>query len=149
MTCNCPISARPAKCSCAICIHTSSAHAVPGSPEPAILDLGQVVDAIMIGEGGTIQFYNMSIRNAAPRNVPDTDTHARYRIKSFGPWPSITILPNATVSRPQGSHAVKQLQIAMPSEQGQHVLLKNAESSCGLPAVSHACCLCEMCSAVR
>ena len=74
-------------------------HAVPGSAERAVLDLGQVVDAIMIGEGGIVQFYNLSIIDAAPRNVPHTDTHARYRIRTFGPWPSITILPNATVSQ--------------------------------------------------
>ena len=72
--------------------------AVPGAAQPALLNLGQVVDAIMIGEGGTIRFYNLSILNAAPRGVLHTDTHARYRIKTFGPWPSITILPNATVS---------------------------------------------------
>ena len=73
--------------------------AVAGAAQPAVLDLGQVVDAIMIGEGGTVQFYNLSIVNAAARNIPHTDTHARYRIKTFGPWPSITILPNATVSQ--------------------------------------------------
>ncbi|CAL5227539.1 g10528 [Coccomyxa viridis] len=70
---------------------------VAGAAQPAVLNLGQVVDAIMIGEGGTVQFYNLSIVNAAPRNIPHTDTHARYRIRTFGPWPSITILPNATV----------------------------------------------------
>ncbi len=64
-----------------------------------MLDLGQVVDAIMIGEGGIVQFFNLSIVNAAPRNIPHTDTHARYRIRTFGPWPSISILPNATVSQ--------------------------------------------------
>lgn len=72
--------------------------AVPGAAQPTVLDLGQVVDAIMIGEGGTMRFYNLSILNAAPRSVPHTDTHARYRIKTFGPWPSITVLPNATVN---------------------------------------------------
>lgn len=63
-----------------------------------MLDFGQVVDAIMIGEGGRLAFYNVSLINAAPRVVPHTDTHARYKIVVFGLWPSITILPNATVS---------------------------------------------------
>lgn len=72
--------------------------AVPGVADLAVIDLGQVVDAIMIGEGARVQFNNLTIKNAAPRNVLHTDTHARYKIRTFGPWPSITILPNATVS---------------------------------------------------
>ena len=75
-----------------------NAPAVPGSPQPAVIDLGQVVDAIMIGDGGKVQFNNLTLQNPAPRNVLHTDTHARYKIRTFGPWPSITILPNATVS---------------------------------------------------
>ena len=75
-----------------------NATAVPGSPQPAVIDLGQVVDAIMIGDGGTVQFNNLTLQNAAPRNALHTDTHARYKIRTFGPWPSITILPNSTVS---------------------------------------------------
>ena len=75
-----------------------NAAAVPGSPQPAVIDLGQVVDAIMIGDRGRVQFNNLMLQNAAPRNTSHTDTHARYRIRTFGPWPSITILPNATVS---------------------------------------------------
>ena len=62
-----------------------NALAVPGSPQPAVIDLGQVVDAIMIGDGGKVQFNNLTLQNAAPRNVPHTDTHARYKIRTFRP----------------------------------------------------------------
>ena len=70
-----------------------------GAPQRAVLDFGQVADAIMVGEGGRLSLYNMTLVNAAQRNVPYTDTHARYKITSFGPWPSLTVLPNATVRR--------------------------------------------------
>ena len=71
--------------------------AVPGAAQPAVLDFGQVVDAIMVGEMGRLSLNNLTLVNAAPRHVPHTDTHARYRIDTFGPYPSITVLPNATV----------------------------------------------------
>lgn len=80
---------------------------MPGAARTAVIDLGQVVDAIMIGAGGTIQFFNLTLQNPAPRNVLRTDTHARYKIKTFGPWPSITVLPNATVS-PAGRSGLSQ-----------------------------------------
>lgn len=69
----------------------------PNGAEPAVLDFGQVVDAIMVGERGTLSLFNLTLQNAAPRNVLRTDTHARYKIIPFGPWPSLTVLPNATV----------------------------------------------------
>ncbi|BDA46412.1 probable mitogen-activated protein kinase kinase kinase 11 [Coccomyxa sp. Obi] len=71
--------------------------AAANSTEPAVLDLGQVVDAIMVGERGTLALFNMTLQNAAPRNILRTDTHARYKVIPFGPWPSLTVLPNATV----------------------------------------------------
>lgn len=75
--------------------------AAPNAAERAVLDLGQIVDAIMVGENGILTLYNMSLVNAAPRNIPHTDTHARYKLSPFGPWPSLTILPNATVRTPR------------------------------------------------
>ncbi len=63
-----------------------------------MLDFGQIVDALMVGERGTLALYNMTLQNAAPRNILKTDSHARYKIIPFGPWPSLTVLPNATVS---------------------------------------------------
>lgn len=75
-----------------------------GAPQQAVLDFGQVADAIMVGEGGRLALYNLTLVNSAQRNVApgpsDPPTHARYKIASFGPWPSLTVLPNATVSRP-------------------------------------------------
>lgn len=76
--------------------------AVPGAAQPAVLDFGLVVDAIMVGEMGRLSLNNITLVNAAPRHVPHTDTHARYKIATFGPYPSITVLPNATV----GLHCV-------------------------------------------
>ena len=74
--------------------------AVPGAAQQAVLNFGQVADAIMVGEGGRLSLYNLTLVNAAQRSVPNTDSHARYKIVSFGPWPSLTVLPNATVRRP-------------------------------------------------
>ncbi len=68
-----------------------------GAAQQAVLDFGQVVDAIMVGEAGRLSLHNISLVNAAPRHAPHTDTHARYRVAAFGPWPSLTVLPNATV----------------------------------------------------
>lgn len=76
----------------------SSPDAASNSTEPAVLDFGQIVDAIMVGENGTLALQNITLQNAAPRNVLKTDTHARYKVVPFGPWPSLTVLPNATVS---------------------------------------------------
>lgn len=56
----------------------------------------------MVGDMGTLALYNMTLQNAAPRNILRTDTHARYKVIPFGPWPSLTVLPNATVSSIHG-----------------------------------------------
>ncbi|EIE23924.1 kinase-like protein [Coccomyxa subellipsoidea C-169] len=77
-----------------VCQYTEVA---TNSTEPAVLDFGQIVDALMVGERGTLALYNMTLQNAAPRNILKTDSHARYKIIPFGPWPSLTVLPNATV----------------------------------------------------
>ena len=70
-----------------------------GAGQQAVLDFGQEVHAIMVGEMGRLLLHNLSLVNAAPRHAPHTDTHARYKVASFGPWPSLTVLPNATVRR--------------------------------------------------
>ena len=69
----------------------------PGAQQPAVLDFGGASDSIMVGMNGKLLLTNLTLRNPAPKFPIHTASHARFKVNGFGPWPSITVLPNATV----------------------------------------------------
>ncbi|KAK9822208.1 hypothetical protein WJX81_005892 [Elliptochloris bilobata] len=69
----------------------------PAVQASAVLDFGGVSDSIMVGMNGRLSFTNMTLRSPAPTFPIHTASHARFKVNGFGPWPSVTVLPNATV----------------------------------------------------
>ena len=69
----------------------------PAASAAGVLDFGGVSDSIMVGMNGRLSFTNLTLRNPAPKFPLHTASHARFRVSGFGPWPSVTVLPNATV----------------------------------------------------
>jgi hypothetical protein len=68
-----------------------------GVLEDTAIDLGGMVDAIFVASSGHLGFDRIILHGPGPPSTRRLDTHARYKTLSFGPWPSITLAPNASV----------------------------------------------------
>jgi hypothetical protein len=79
----------------------------PAVPAEAVLDFGGAVDSIMVGKHGKLTLTNLTLRNPAPRLPVHTASHARFLLDGFGPYPSITVLPNATVRPRPGARTAQ------------------------------------------
>ncbi|CAL5229280.1 g12574 [Coccomyxa viridis] len=62
-----------------------------------MLDMHNIVDAIHVSAGATLELVNITLSNPASAVSLRTTNHTRYVVPWLPSWPSITIEPNATV----------------------------------------------------
>lgn len=69
-----------------------------GGQQACAIDFGGIVDAIWVGSGAALGFYNITVRNMGTRSGSRLASHAAYEPDFFGFWPSVTVSPGAEAS---------------------------------------------------
>lgn len=63
-----------------------------------VLNFGGLLGAIVVGDGGEVEFRNLTLSNPGPLEIGrNTTNYVNNRCVSLGIWPSLVVLDGATV----------------------------------------------------